>query len=224
MESAAHRWLKDRATRWFAARQWRALGQEVTLPTGRYRADVAAWTDVHSVARTLIAEAKVTRADFLRDAEDQRDLWERRARLQTAARVAHVRLRGSMPEQPGQGTLFVRGTPGDTVPARDARVLRLQWAAVQRRLAQPAKFSQLAWWRAADELWIVTRRGLVRPGEVPADWGLVEFDRHGDARIRVDAPDLEASDQWRNRVLRNIAVAGSRALVKGPVPSAHPLA
>jgi hypothetical protein len=91
---------------------WIAAAQEVTLPNPRMHADFAAWTDrlgrvALRPARTAIVECKATRADFLRDAHDVRDLLKRRANLHEAIADCGISVRRLLrPLEAGDGGLF----------------------------------------------------------------------------------------------------------------------
>ncbi len=217
MESSRHRWLKRKAALWLRDSGMQVVGQEVSLPWGRCRADVAAWRGAQCDSCTAIVEVKATRADFIRDALDARDLLERRRSLH-----AHARALGITPAQltrprplrahaNGDAGLFAHADGAfDTAPAKVVRRMRLQLAAINRQLHGRAKFAKLAWWRTADRLWVVTPRGMLRRSEIPTGWGLVEFDAAGDARFRLEAPDLQAADASRDRMLVQVAKAASR--------------
>ena len=182
----------------------------------RFRADVAGWSDRGAQTKSIVVECKATRADFLRDGKDVRDLLEPRAALHGIAATAGIRpaslTRARCAEPRGGAPGLFAGTDGDfdTMPARQLRQMRLQLLAINRRLHEGAKFAHLAWWRAADELWVATGLGLLRRDDIPTGWGLLEFDRMGDIRIRIQAPQLSAPERWRRRMLRNVAAAATR--------------
>jgi hypothetical protein len=103
-------------------------------------------------------------------------------------------------------------------------VLR-QLAKVEERLHGQTKFNLIARWRLADELWILAATDVVRRREVPAGWGLAECNpallRRGighalrmgtlPLRVVVPAPRHASPEHRRSRLLRNIAVALTKA-------------
>ena len=104
-------------------------------------------------------------------------------------------------------------------------------AAIDAKMGIDTKFAQLARWRTADHLVLVTPTGLLRPREVPAGWGLVEVDpkalRKGwepvageplPCQLRVAPSALGTPAERRLRLLRNIAVAASRGVGYGLTP------
>jgi hypothetical protein len=220
MESARHLWLKRKSLGWLHRSGWVAAATEVSLPVAKFRADVAGWCDREGNSRTIVVECKASRADFLRDSKDVRDLLERRRVLHDVAKRAGIRPASLTRERYDRHRAGARGLfdavngDFDTMPARDLRRMRLQLLAINRRLHAGAKFAHLAWWRAADELWVATGLGLLRRDAIPTGWGLLEFDRMGEVRIRIQAPQLGAADRWRARLLRSIAVASTRDACK----------
>jgi hypothetical protein len=103
--------------------------------------------------------------------------------------------------------------------------------AIDGKLGIDTKFAQLARWRTADHLVVMTPAGLLRPREVPAGWGLVEVDSRalkkgwepvaGDplpCTTRVAPSHLGTPETRRLRLLRNLAVAASRGVGYGLTP------
>ncbi|MEY5033579.1 MAG: hypothetical protein RL354_2610, partial [Planctomycetota bacterium] len=100
--------------------------------------------------------------------------------------------------------------------------------AIDQKLGIDTKFAQLARWRTADHLVVMTPAGLLRPREVPSGWGLVEVDpralkKHwepvaGDPLpcvTRVAPSHLGTPEPRRLRLLRNLAVAACRGVGYG---------
>jgi hypothetical protein len=87
------------------------------------------------------------------------------------------------------------------------------------------KFFLAARYALADRLFIAAPRGLLRRSEVPPGWGLLECspralrasdpnaDLFGESllAIAVQAPHRTVRDDYRFRLLKNIAIAASRA-------------
>jgi len=219
-ESAAHRRLKQVAGDWLRSRGFVAVGDEVHLAAGGFRADVAAWTDrqvdgvsaARCPARTTIVECKVSRGDLARDSQRAVHLLGRRATVTSELRGYHAGPGRSLRRMCGdEPTLFdTRGTSVGSVSQRIRR-LRLELVAIDRRLQGRSKFAKMAWWRAADTLWIAAPAGMVHRGDVPAGWGLLEWDGAGHLVPSIRPPRLDSTDRDRQRLLRGIAVSGSRA-------------
>ena len=86
---------------------------------------------------------------------------------------------------------------------------------LERRLYGETKFFMMARYRLADRLYLAAPRGLIRPGELPRGWGLLE-QHSGGASLHeaVEAPSMSTRPAHRVRLLRNIAVAASRAALR----------
>lgn len=243
MESNAHRALKRLSGAYLRAVGCCAVASEVQSPVPRHRVDAAGWSDgppiPDSVRRrggartpaTYIIECKASRADFLRDSRERDALLRRRASLETQRADLE---RSFIPEaEPhllrGDGFLFADleswDFAGSRLPAyRD--VLR-ELARVDRAVYGDTKFCVLAAWRLADHLLIAAPRGMVHPSELPRGWGLLEFEREairgGEVeespawRVRVEPEALQSPERRRVRLLRNIAVAGTRRKTQTPI-------
>ncbi len=99
-------------------------------------------------------------------------------------------------------------------------------AGLDHRLYGHTKFALLSAYRQADVLYVAAPRGMVRADELPRGWGLVEGERVkgeegageagesgewvGEFEVRVEAERLACAEGKRVRLLRNIAVRGSR--------------
>jgi hypothetical protein len=179
--------------------------------------------------KTVVVECKASRADFLRDDLRVDDLLAERDRL--LARKAEIERELIPVHEPhlraAGDALFEQEASWDfgrsrLLPYR--RVLR-QLAKVEERLHGQTKFNLIARWRLADELWILAATDVVRRREVPAGWGLAECNpallRRGighalrmgtlPLRVVVPAPRHASPDHRRARLLRNIAVALTKA-------------
>lgn len=181
--------------------------------------------------RTILVECKRSRGDFLRDARNlarlqaERDVLEQlRARMEDRLRrEGEPGLRRSEPR------LFGEMESWDFARSRHPgyRDLLRRLAALDRRIHGETKFLLAARYRLADRLYVAAPAGLLRPRELPTGWGLLEAgaadldgagadvapDLFGASRLRITkpAPDLGvARAGYRDRLLRNIAVAASR--------------
>jgi hypothetical protein len=101
---------------------------------------------------------------------------------------------------------------------------------IDGRLHGQTKFWTMAQYRLADVLYIAAPPGVVRRGETPPGWGLLELTNDPCAgrpdgesavpclRVRIDAPHLDAKAAYRQRLLRNIAIAATRDSMRGLMP------
>jgi hypothetical protein len=230
MESAQHLALKRSAAGWLRSEGWVAVADEVTLPAGGFRIDVAGWTDrridrwggMHrAAARTCLIECKASRGDFARDGGHASAILGRRRRL-----VEMLAERGIRPGQVrkmdrAEPTLFDVRECHLEAHGGQIRRLRLELLAIDRRLHGSHKFAKMVWWNLADSLWIAAPLGLLRQRDLPRGWGLLERDRDGLLRPSFQPAMLAPAERDRQRVLRGIAVAGSRqwsAATQLPLP------
>jgi len=219
-ESKAHRALKYRVSGWLRSRAWVAVGDEVSIAAGGFRADVAGWTDrrlgpggvpLRSAVRTILIECKVTAADFRRDSGAAGALLGRRAAIMKELDAFDVPRGPRRRSRPARApSLFdVRGTALDDMPARIRR-LQIELVAIERRLAGRSKFAKMAWWHVADQLYVAAPVGLLRERDIPQGWGLLEATASGGVAVRRKAPILSPRARDHDRILRGIAVSGTR--------------
>lgn len=231
MESHSHANLKRLALDFLLAQGCCAAAIEVACPISRYRIDAAGFVDKLPArvrpgpaprvlfpraagAATVLIECKCSRADFLRDQRALPDLLRRRDHLLRAlernrselVRVMEPHLRRS------DGFLFAEMESWDFSRSRlhSHRAIVRALRQIDRKLYSETKFFMIAQYRLGARLFILAPRGMLRPREVPAGWGLLELDRAGDIRLAADAPRLEPSERSVHRTLRNIAVAATR--------------
>ena len=250
-ETKRHLQLKDLALAWLRAVGCRAVATEVACPFHRYRFDALGWLDHADDARavevfgqplgepraprTIAVECKQSRADFASDDADPVELTRRKAyllerrtvieELRVKVRETHLKVEGS--------SLFEELAHWEFGESRIAayRKVLSELAAIDEKMGVDTKFAQLARWRTADHLVLVTPAGLLRPREVPAGWGLVEVEpralRKGwepvageplPCQMRVAPSPLATPAERRLRLLRNIAVAASRGVGYGVIP------
>jgi hypothetical protein len=181
------------------------------------------------VASTSIVECKASRADFLRDDLQVDALLLERERLLERKRVIETDL---IPVHEPQlcrshEALFQQDAQWEFERSRllpYRRVMR-DLGRVEERLHGQTKFNLIARWRLADQMWVLAPSGVVRAREVPPGWGLAECSgtvlrrgvRHAldlgslPLRVVVPAPTHLSPTPRRARLLRNIAVALTRA-------------
>lgn len=195
-ESAEHVALKHRCAQWLSSRGYRCVATEVRCPIARYRIDVAGHADLtdestngpsasigplRQASGTVIIECKVSRADFLRNAEDLEALIATRARLE-ADRLAieHRILKTNDPDARClSDSLFPDLESWDFARCRNRSyrdVLR-QLRVIHRELYGRTKFHRAARYALADTLLVAAPAGMLRSQEIPEGWGLIEFAR-----------------------------------------------
>ena len=250
-ETKRHLQLKDLALAWLRAVGCRAVATEVACPFHRYRFDALGWIDHADDTRAVEAfgapaaeprapravaiECKQSRADFASDDADPAELTHRKAYL-LERRAVIEELRVKVREthlRDDQSSLFEELATWEFGASRITAYRKVldELAAIDAKMGIDTKFAQLARWRTADHLVLVTPAGLLRPREVPAGWGLVEVDpkalRKGwepvageplPCQLRVAPNALGTPAERRLRLLRNIAVAASRGVGYGLMP------
>lgn len=186
--------------------------------------------------RVILVECKQSRGDFFRN-DDSRDalLAERERLRRVARRIEELRIKRHEPHLRKVETgLFEDAESWDFSATRIgayrdvlARIERLE-----RDLYGRSKFDLCRRYRLGDHLAVLCPRGLIRPRELPEGWGLLECDRRvlralrdpagsvaadsdrheaSPLRRRIEPPRLDCPEPRRLRMLRNIAVAASRA-------------
>lgn len=178
--------------------------------------------------RTAIIECKQDRADFRRDGDEKEELLSKRDRLERRLREIEE---GFIKEQEphlrdSDAFLFGDMETWNFTSSRSGtyrRTLR-ELRAIEDRLHGHTKFWLAARYRLADRLYVLAPAGLIAPRELSAGWGLLEapegllrrreFDAPATAAavtISRPAPELGSREPLRARLLRNIAVAATRA-------------
>jgi hypothetical protein len=237
-ETLAHRRLKRMALAHLRGRGCLAAAAEVRCPISRWRVDVAGYQDTPPRDRssrgprggrprvppaTVLVECKQCRGDFLRDQDTTEQLHRERRDLEAIARsIEEHHIKVQEPHLRRQGSsLFAELEEWEFAGSRLTsyrRVLdRLQ--RVEQRLYGQTKFCMIARYRLADRLYLAAPAGMIRRHELPAGWGLLECAAEDleepvaegapELRERVPAPWLSCDDRYRQRLLRNIAVAAS---------------
>ena len=255
-ETKRHLQLKDIALAWLRAVGCRAVALEVSCPFHRYRFDALGWLDHADDPRAIAAfgppqcagsddspraprviavECKQSRADFASDDADPGELAKSKAYLLERRRVIEdlrVKVRESHLKVEGSSLFEELATwefGQSKITAYRNVVSELE--SIDAKLGIDTKFAQLARWRTADHLVVMTPAGLLRPREVPSGWGLIEVDSRalkkgwepvaGDplpCTTRVAPSHLGTPETRRLRLLRNIAVAASRGVGYGLIP------
>lgn len=190
--------------------------------------------------RTIVVECKRSRADFVRD---DRDAERLKTRLDSLRRTRERFEQRLIPEaephlRESGGSLFPELERWDFEGSRTSayrRTLRLI-ERLERRLHGETKFHTMPRYRLADHLYLFTPAGMLAPQEVPTGWGLVECRRRAltrgvgalgelddlPLRERIACPSLDSPGSRRQRMLRNIAVAASKAVIREASRPARP--
>ncbi|MCZ6836152.1 MAG: hypothetical protein O7G85_10295 [Planctomycetota bacterium] len=178
--------------------------------------------------RTILIECKQSRADFLRDNRHLDSLLKRRTALQgIRGSIEERQIKRLEPQLRRSGTtLFPEMDDWDFNGSRLAsyRDTMRKLRHTEAQLYGQTKFHMIARYRLADRLFIAAPKGMLRPGELPLGWGLLEcppqclqqeneedslFDEPPRLSIRHDAVEFTAPEPLRLRLLRNIAAAAS---------------
>jgi hypothetical protein len=233
METIRHRTLKRLAVQFLRERGCLVAAQEVRCPLTRYLVDAAGYIDrgppdraatpARVPPQTVLVECKQERGDFLRDSARTDALLARRGELE--------RLRGLIEERRikvhephlrrGGVSLFAELEEWDFARSRlrGYRQVQRELRRLDRLIYGQTKFFMIAHYRLADELYLAAPRGMIDRRELPAGWGLLEVPMRRRAhpaaiRMTVEATPLAARPEHRQRLLRNIAVAACRDLMR----------
>ncbi len=192
--------------------------------------------------RTVIIECKQARADFLRDGGDPETLIAERERLQARRReMEETKVKRFEPSLRKEGSsLFSELDEWDFANSKMAsyRTVLRELQRVDESLYGQTKFARFARYRLADRLILFAPVGMIRPREMPSEWGLVECHRRplrkrkedfalgvdplADLPLRetIHAPALASHPSRRERLFRTIAIAASREAVRRIAPDA----
>lgn len=227
-ETQRHRELKRLACRWLREQGFLAVGMEVQDSTGRFRADVAGWTDraagsgVRIKPRSVLIECKQSRSDYFRNIRQASGLLSRRQHVMES--ISRHQPEASPLFSSGRSaplSLFEPGAiDGDD---RELKRLRVELASIERRLFRGVKLARMVRWRSATQFWLAAPAGMISHGELPLGWGLLEASRTAIENGTPEgipascvlsaahvAPDHAVNDRSLARMVRNIAVANSR--------------
>jgi hypothetical protein len=241
-ESSEHIALKRLALLWAQEHGFPIAAAEVSLPSFRFRLDVAAYCPgkalrvpspagnrsaprhCASVGATIVFECKVSRPDYLRHArsvaktlQDLERYTARKLRLEEVLRIHFPSIRNGDSLFPEYETLnFERpGYEDYQGVLEEIRRLSLQ-------LHAKTKFDKLTKWRAANLHYVVAEPELFRIHELPAGWGLLL--RSGETLNPVIRPVFhEVDESQRLTLLHRIALAGTRSVnVANGIPPGFP--
>ena len=227
-ETIQHRELKRLACRWLREQGFLAVGMEVQDPTGRFRVDVAGWTDravgtgVRIKPRSVLIECKQSRSDYFRNSRQTPGLLARRSDI--LERISRSRPEASPLFVSGRRTPLTLFEPGVVIEnGRELKRLRVELASIERRLFRGVKLASMARWHGATQFWLAAPEGMISTCELPLGWGLVEASSQAIERrtpegipassilsCRQVAPAQPVDDRSLTRLVRNIAVANSR--------------
>ena len=213
-ETQAHARLKRLAFLWAQVQGFSACGMEVSLPRGRYRADVAGcrWQR-KAIQSTAIFECKQVLCDLRRD-NCHSEIAHRRLQVICERRqFLETRLRAHYPNLRNGDSLFPEFDSQNftTIGHRGYMRLSHELRALQNRLFDCTKFDKLIRYRCANLFFLVLPEPLFRDTEIPVGWGvLVESKR--EVILARKPVWYETREEDRIRLLHRIALAGTRTL------------
>ncbi|MFO0830170.1 MAG: hypothetical protein U0572_18660 [Phycisphaerales bacterium] len=192
--------------------------------------------------RTIIVECKQSRADFARDHDQPESLLAERERLEAKRRaMEETKVKRFEPELRREGSsLFSALDEWDYGKSKlsSYRAVLRELQRVDDALYGQTKFARFARYRLADRLVIFAPAGMIRPRELPTDWGLVECHRRPLRRGKAEMANgvdpladlplretvapraLGCHPTRRERLFRTIAIAASREAVRRIAPEA----
>jgi hypothetical protein len=237
-ESEAHYLLKRAALLWLYDRGVRTIAFEVPVRTPgfarmildvaahdhrtlveRYRGPRGGWhrRRLASVDELIAIECKATRADFLRDGGRIDRLLRTLESLDRRREVLEEEIRRREPHLAARDHLFTADVVWRYERSAHPEYVRLRRriASVTRRLHRGTKFESLRAEGLFHRHYLCTPAGLVRPVELPEGWGLLELrGSEGMPRIAREATPTAGIEQGDRDVIRRIARAGTRALIR----------
>jgi hypothetical protein len=235
VETTTHLHLKRLAVRYLRGLGCQAVAIEVRCPIARYRVDVAGYLDRRPQSgngrrvnpakpaepATVMIECKQSRSDFLRDQREADRLLDLRDELERLREhIEQKRIRTYEPHlRRTETSLFpeLDEWDFDASRLRGYRQLIRRLRRLERQLHGETKFFMVARYRLADRLYLAAPRGMIRQRDLPRSWGLLECARRQPAtglHVAVEAPPQATRSRHRVRLLRNIAVAASRAALE----------
>ena len=218
-ESDDHLILKQAAIEWAIAQGYRAVSTEVRLPNSSFRADVAGCRLERPEPRhlkiesTAAFECKQARSDFLKDSFQESGSDER-LRLLHRRKEKLERLIGShYPTLRRGDSLFPEYERSDPLVIRHGgyRKLKSEISTLEKGLFTRTKFDKMIRYRCVDLCYLVIRKGIAEPHEIPSGWGLLEcdLDANGEAHLTRLPQWNEAAEHHRLELLHLLAVKGS---------------
>ena len=202
-------------------RALRARAALVTELAGTQRADTAAALPElilprGTLARTVIIEVKVSRADYLRDAAHAAMVAAKLAALRE--RYAHLVQEFVTPLEPhlreSNTMLFAELEPWDygASALNSSKLLHAAIETLTRHAREHTKLAMASRYHLANWLLVLCPRGVLSPSEIPTGWGLLEFDEKT-REVTLAGPAVLHSppSRFTQRLLRNIAASASRA-------------
>jgi hypothetical protein len=249
MESPAHHALKLAAVRHLVDLGCTWAGTEVRGPLARFRVDAAGVLPPRAIASattpaaaspapstsalfpelhgdTILAECKVSRADFLCCAALASTLRRRRDRLRLAAVEAdRFFARHAQPDPADEppapaATLPIHSDrlfPHEPRPLHARARIAASLARIERRLYGGAKYDLFVRYRLADYLLLITTPGVLTSDEVPPGWGWAECHPDGSRlTLRLPPPRVGSTPRWRGALHRQAHRAALPSQREGP--------
>ena len=225
-ESERHRSLKVLAGQWARKNGFGVVAQEVSFPHGRFRVDVAAYRPLFKVPSkvrfdgdigiTAVFECKQSRSDLIKDSRNQEKTLARLKVLVQRKTQLEALLKMHCPHLARGESLFPEfdSYDFDSLEHRShSRVIR-EIRQVQAAACYKTKFDRLLRYKISHLHYLVLERGIIKPHEVPAGWGLLV--RQEDGLALVEAPARQViSPAMQLCFLQRMAVSGNRSAATG---------
>lgn len=214
-ETERHRDLKRQAVRWAVVHGFRACADEVRLPKSPFRADVAAamiGSSAHpEPGETAVFECKQARADFLRDAADERETLARLQEISTRRQALEQMLGAHLPDLRRGESLFAECDIYDFESIRHdgLRAVRREEATLQAKIFGGTKFDRIRRYHCADRLYLVVNAGVMAAHEAPEGWGVLVVAGE-ELELKRAPARLQSSAAMRLALLQSIALAATR--------------
>jgi hypothetical protein len=211
-ETERHARLKELALAWARTAGFALAAAEVRVPRSGFRADVAA---ARADGTTAVFECKQSRADWRKDAHDEAAVLAELAAAGARRKNLEDLLAVHRPDLRRGEALWPEFDDWDFSALEHAghhRLLR-RLETLRRRRREGTKFSRMARYRCADELYLVLEDDIFARAELPAGWGLLVRAAAG-LELRRPAGRLEVAPRQRE------ALRASLRRAAGLVPPA----
>ncbi len=164
----------------------------------------------------IVVEVKASRSDFLRDASVTAEITRRIGLAAAEMRRVEERLARDDPSLFRSRTLFEADGRWEFERSPDPERCRLEskLRRLEERLHRGTKFEAMALERAFHRHYVAAPVDILDPSELPPGWGLLAFRPPRRLDLVREAERSEVAPQARERVLREIARSGTRALLR----------
>jgi hypothetical protein len=213
-ETEAHARLKRLALIWAQRQGYSACAMEVTLPSCRYRADLAAcYSGSSQTSVTAVFECKQALVDLRRDNGCTATTMRRLEKIHARRDVLERNLRVHYPALRIRDSLFAEFDSHnfEAIDHHGYKQALRQTRALQNRLFDCTKFETLIRYRCANLFFLVLPDKLFREPEIPIGWGAL-IESSGGLVLARKPVWHEVDPENQLCFLQRIAGAGTRAL------------